>query len=391
MNKRLKRILAFVCIVSMLFVLASCKDGKTVVKRKKKVVIVKDPETTQTDDNKESTNNTNDDYYFEDDFFEDDDEEETEQPKVVETPVESKPKYEVDLVRTPTNPLNEEIGMCFYHFVEGQWDASLADTYGAKEEEFLTYYRVNNIDQLRNVKNKNGLGWWYLTKPWALNDRANTELPETWMNNMLDNMNAIKYAGLWDYLAGFETEEWCLAMTSEQFRTATKWVNSAFPDKRIFSVLSGYEVSGAQPTGFNVAPMSYEAYGYVTDIGFDSYTTYKEEDLRRIKNQMLDNLQRRNNVRVWFFPTAYRVNDYTGGTSEKYVTDYLNTCYKLLLECENPGGLYLYTWAMKSTTGIQKLLDPNGEFYWKDWGKRIIEVGKEMRASDYRYDYSIIN
>ena len=378
MNKRLKLLLAIVSIVlSMVMVLGlcACKGGETTVRRKKKkVVIVKKPSSSQTDDTSSEEETEEDDYEYE----------EEEEEEVVE---EEKPKslYEVDLEEKVFNPLNEQMGMAFYHFYQGEWDNLLADTFGTKEAEFLTYYRIKDIADLRALKEKNGLGWWLIGNPFP--NRNTTEFRDGWTDSILRQAKAYKDAGVWDQLAGFETEEICMAVTQEQFKTLTRWLRDNFPEKRIFACLSMYEVRGTAPAGFTIAPMSYDTYGYITDIGYDWYSHLDEKQYRDAVELMLSNMGRRNNVRVWFFPTSYK---FSTATDEAFVTTHLNMMYDILLDQKNPGGLYLYTW-VDYPTGIASLLDPNLGYQWNNWGRRIIEIGKEMRASSYRYDYSLYN
>lgn len=388
MNKRTKNILAIVSIILsvaivvgiVLFVLASCgDDGGTVKKKKKKVIIVKKPQTTQNEDTS-SEEDTEEDIY--DDSFEYEEEVEEEEEEE-----EKKSLYEVDLEERKINPLNEQMGMAFYHFEQGEWDNLLSNHFGVKEKEFLTYYRCADIEGLRSIREKNGLAWWLISNPFP--NRDTTTFRDGWADGIKMQAEAFKSAGVWDVLAGFETEEICMAVTQEQFKTLTKWLRDTFPDKRIFSCLSMYEVRGTAPAGFTIAPMSYDTYGYITDIGYDWYSHLDEQQYRDAVELMLTNMGRRDNVRVWFFPTSYEFNT---NVDEAFVTTHLNIMYKLLKEQQNPGGLYLYTWSTWSNgKGIAELLDPNLSHKWDNWGKRIIEIGKEMRASDYRYDYSLVN
>ena len=384
MTKRTKQILAIVSIILsvaivvgvVLFVLASCSDsGSTTKRRKKKVIIVKKPQTTQSED--VSSDETNDTY--EEEY------EEVESEVKEEEKEEEKSLYEVDLEKTVYNPLNEQMGMAIYHFSEGQWDELLADKFGTKEAEFLTYYRCSDIQGLRNIREKNGLAWWLISNPFP--NRNTTEFRDGWAENIKINAKAFKDAGVWDVLAGFETEEICMAITQEQYKTLTRWLRDTFPDKRIFSCLSMYEVRGTAPAGFTIAPMSYDTYGYITDIGYDWYSHLDEKQYRDAVELMLNNMGRRNNVRIWFFPTSYM---FSSAVDETFVTTHLNMMYDILLDQKNPGGLYLYTW-YDYPTGIASLLDPALGYNWDNWGRRIIEIGKEMRASDYRYDYSVHN
>lgn len=382
MSKRTKQILAIVSIILsiaivvgiVLFVLASCgDDGTTVRRKKKKVIIVKKPQSTQTDDTSSEEETDEEEFEYEEEIDEPEEEE------------EKKSLYEVDLEKRIYNPLNEQMGMAIYHFNEGQWDTLLGDRFGGTEKDFLTYYRSSDIEELRNIREKNGLGWWLVGNPFP--NRNTTQFRDGWAEDILMRAQALKDAGVWDVLAGFETEEICMAVTQEQFRTMTKWLRDNFPDKRIFACLSMYEVRGTAPAGFTIAPMSYDTYGYITDIGYDWYSHLDEKQYRDAVELMLTNMGRRNNVRIWFFPTSYL---FSKDTDEAFVTEHLNMMYRILLDQKNPGGLYLYTW-YDYPTGIASLLDPELNYNYNNWGRRIVEIGKEMRASSYRYDYSVIN
>ena len=384
MSKRTKQILAIVSIILsiaivvgiVLFVLASCgDDGTTVRRKKKKVIIVKKPQSTQTDDTSSEEETDEEEFEYEEEIDEPEEEE------------EKKSLYEVDLEKRIYNPLNEQMGMAIYHFNEGQWDTLLGDRFGGTEKDFLTYYRSSDIEELRNIREKNGLGWWLVGNPFP--NRNTTQFRDGWAEDILMRAQALKDAGVWDVLAGFETEEICMAVTQEQFRTMTKWLRDNFPDKRIFACLSMYEVRGTAPAGFNIAPMSYDTYGYITDIGYDWYSHLDEKQYRDAVELMLTNMGRRNNVRIWFFPTSYL---FSKDTDEAFVTEHLNMMYRILLDQKNPGGLYLYTWMTWSNgRGMAELLDPSLGYNYDNWGRRIVEIGKEMRASSYRYDYSVIN
>lgn len=424
MNKLTKRILAIVSIVLsiaivvgiVLFVLASCGDNGTTKKKKKRVVIVKKPETTQNDDNssEEEDDPYNSDFEEEDEYdeYDEDDEEDTdgedgeedndgedgeeeeEEPEEPEDPEDPEEEYPYEVYLTgkgglaTANPLNEKIGMSFYHFYQGEWDASLAAAYDVTETEFMNYYRIGGINDLKALKEKNGLGWWLIHSPFA--DRETTVMKDGWTESILTTAAAYKAAGVWDQLAGFETEEICMAVTQEQFKIMTRWLRDNFPDKRIFSCLSMYEVRGTAPTGFTIAPMSYDTYGYITDIGYDWYSHLNVQQYRDAVELMLENMGREDNVRVWFFPTNYKF----GNVDEQFCIDHLNIMYDMLLDetlVKNPGGLYCYTWKSFSDPGMEELIDPVRSYKWTRLGNEIVKIGKEILANPYRYDYSVIN
>lgn len=404
MNKRTKQILAIISIVLsiaivvgiVLFVLASCGDGGTTKKRKKKVVIVKKPETSQKDDT--SSEEEEDDLYedgFEEESFEETEEEETEEKEENGTSEEEYP-YEVYLNGkgglATANPLNEKIGMSFYHFYQGEWDAtpSMVATYGATEAEFMNYYRIGGVSDLQALKEKNGLGWSLVHSPFPTRDSL--VFRDGWEQNMIDTANAYKSLGVWDQLAGYETEEICMAITQEQYKKLTKFLRDTFPDKRIFSCLSMYEVRGTAPAGFTIAPMSYDTYGYITDIGYDWYSHLNVQQYRDAVKLMLGNMGREDNVRVWFFPTSYQFSE---AVDQDFCIEHLNIMYDMLLDptlVKNPGGLYCYTWkSFGNGEGIAELCDPERGFGWTRFGNELVKVGKEILANPYRYDYSVIN
>lgn len=288
------------------------------------------------------------------------------------------------------NPLNQKIGMSFYHFYQGEWDFSLAEAYGATEAEFMNYYRIGGIQDLKALKEKNGLGWSLVGNPFPTRDTLNFR--DGWEESMLTSAEAFKYAGVWDQLAGYETEEICMAVTQEQYKKLTRFLRDNFPDKRIFSCLSMYEVRGTAPTGFTIAPMSYDTYGYITDIGYDWYSHLNVQQYRDAVKLMLENMGREDNVRVWFFPTSYRFGP---DSTEDFCIQHLNIMYDMLMDktlVKNPGGLYCYTWkSFGNGEGIAELCDPARQFKWTRFGNELVRVGKEILASDYRYDYSVIN
>lgn len=404
MNTRTKKILAIVSIILsiaivvgiVLFVLASCGDSGTTKKKKKRVVIVKKPDSTQNDDTSSDEEDDPYDTDFESEEEYDGDEEEPvsseeEAEEEITEPEEEYP-YEVyldgKLGGGAYNPLNEKIGMSFYHFGQGQWDETLAAAYGVKEVDFMNYYRVSGIPDLQALKEKNGLGWWLIHSPFP--SRDTTVMRDGWAEDILTRAAAYKNAGVWDQLAGFETEEICMGVTQEQFKILTRFLRDNFPDKRIFSCLSMYEVRGTAPAGFTIAPMSYDTYGYITDIGYDWYSHLNVQQYRDAVKEMLGNMGREDNVRVWFFPTTYRF----GGVDEQFCIDHLNIMYDMLMDptlVKNPGGLYCYTWMSFGDPGMNELLDPDRQYGWTRLGNEVIKIGKEILANPYRYDYSVIN
>ncbi len=382
MKGRLKKILSLLLCVSIILCLGACGNDSGTKKKKKvivKKIIKKEPSSqgdTSSGTNGDTDAPTTDDilpgFTFDDSELEngEDYEEETS-------------PYEVDLNPVTPSETNQKIGMSIYHYAVGEWTESLGDIYG-KEETFLNYFRVSSINDLLKVKEMGGMGWALIGNPFP--NRTTNTFKEGWAESLDIRMNAYKAAGVWDAFAGFETEEICMGVTAEQFRILTKYLRDTYPDKRVFAVLSMYEVRGSAPAGFTIAPMSYESYGYVTDIGYDWYSHTDYNQFKEAVELMLTNMGRRNNVRVWFLPSThvYQAGNETG--TQQFMIDSLNVLYKLLMELENPGGLYLYTWDTFGNDGLGRLIDPSvyGDEF-RPLAERIVEIGQEILNNPYRY------
>ncbi len=293
----------------------------------------------------------------------------------------SDPVYEVDIEPYTVLPSDKKIGYLMYHHHPGMWDEKFADVYG-EEKSFTNYCRVSSIEQAKQVKAAGGMCWIYVTAPYA-SGSASLEFKYDYEGNLKSQMQAYKDAGVWDAIAGFETEEMTTGISHEQFKKFTKFLRDSYPEKRILACTSPWEIEGATVFGKVIEPMNYEAFAYVTDIGFDMYHTDDYAEHERLLRVMKERLGRKD-VRIWFFPCTYK---YWQSTSEDYMIKSLDIAYDLLMKEENPGGIYMYTWETYGTDyGLRDLLDPDGNFKYTRLANRIVAIGKEILASDYVYN-----
>ena len=272
------------------------------------------------------------------------------------------------------SPVNNQVAMAMYHSAIGDWDANFGSIYG-KESRFVNYYRVGSMADADAVKKANGMCWLYVHDPFS--DSAATEFEEGFEESFRKTVQNYKDAGLWDVVAGFETEEMTTRLTHEQFIKLTRFIKEVCPEKRILACTSPNEIKGATINGKVIEPLDAEALAYVTDIGFDMYHTNDEQTHRDLLAKMKSVAP--SDARIWFFPCTYKC---TSNTDEQYMIDSLNLAYKLLKEQENPGGIYMYTWKTYGDAyGLEDLLNPNGSFNYSSLANRITEIGKEILAN----------
>lgn len=294
---------------------------------------------------------------------------------------ESKSPYEVDLDYVEPLECNQKIGFSVYHYEMDGWD----EVTGQSQFGVFNYYHCSDILTLKKVKEAGCMAWLGLGNPFG-GDQSITEIDEDWIEDFMYVVDSVKMAGLWDAVAGFHAEEPLLAMSGEQFRILTKWAADTFPGKRIYTVVSVYEIDGKTPYG-TLDPITYRTYGYVTDIGYDWYDSNNYDQHKAYVMKMMEGVGRKN-VRIWLYPTTYRrKNERTA----QYCADSLDMCYKLLMDLKDegyiPGGLDCYTWAtFGNEDGLGRLLDKNirGDEY--DLLKnKFVEIGNKIINDSYRY------
>ncbi len=356
-------------------------DDSIVTEAKKKKKKKKKKKTTSSTSSEENPNYDGDDYVFDPDDWDpglvsDDEEEENSSDET-----ESQSPYEVDLDYVEPLPANQQIAFQAYHYEMDGWD----EVTGESQYKVFNYYYCSDIVTLKKIKEAGCMAWLGIGNPFG-GDYENTEIPEQWIENKKVMVDAIKAAGLWDAVAGFHGEELMLGMSGEQFRIITKYLSDTYPGKRIYCVLSLYEIDGAAPDRM-VDPMTYRTYGYVTDIGYDWYDSNDYNKHREYVMKMLEGVGRKN-VRIWLFPTTYR--RFNQRTAE-YCCESLDMCYRLLMDLKDegyiPGGLDCYTWgSFGGEDGMGRLLDKE---IWGDeydlLRDKMREIGQKILNDSYRY------
>ncbi|MBO5909550.1 MAG: hypothetical protein J6Q67_07355, partial [Clostridia bacterium] len=276
-----------------------------------------------------------------------------------------------------------KVGMALYHSKIGDWDTKYATTYGS-ESSFINYYRVSSMREADAVKNANGMCWIWVNDGLFF-DAETGEWLVSYEEEFKTMVQNYKDAGLWDVIAGFETEEATSRISQEQYIMLTKFISEICPEKRILACTSPWEITGyeSEDGTIDIEPLTKEALQYVTDIGYDEYHRTDEEYHRELLAKM--KAVAPDDARIWFFPCTNRLSTASHWyTDEEHMLASLNVTYKLLLEQENPGGLYLYSWDtyIEGAEGLDQLLDPNGEYNFSELGNRIVEIGGEILTGE---------
>ena len=390
------------CVVIVLLTVSSCSSNSpsgTTVKKviKKKVIIVQEPEVESDTDNGDSNNNFDFDDNFNSDISGSDinsDSEDTssdsDNSDMNNTSTDDKTdsstdtgsddlgsKYEVELKGETKTRLSDKIAFGFWNYSWGDWDNLHGDKYG-KETEIITHGNVGNIETAKWCK-ENGVSGWLMCGPTKASFEPDSAiLKESFKKTILETAEMYKYAGVWDVIEGYHFDEPLGKISGEQFRVVTKFLAESFPDKRIYPVFSRMEVDGTN----GCDAINYENCGYVTDIGYDAYDSldinYYREMFTKIQNQV-----GRKDVRLWVFPVSYQK---TTRHDEDHMITHLNILYELLKEFENPGGIHMYSFKpYGSTPAFQQLTDPNLEYNYDRFLKRVVEVAKEVNSMEYTY------
>ena len=380
MRKSGFKFISIVIIIAMVLSIAGCgDDSETKVITKKKVIDRYHEAESSSDEStssEDSASGSGDDYISTPSGGSDSSDDTSS-----DNSSESLPLYEVDLDGKGYSDADARIGMGLYHYYLGDWNETFGDIYG--EEMSFMNTSFGDADSAALAKENNSVVW--IGPGDAFDDRNTLVFKDGFEEQLEMTVQAYKNAGLWDSVAGFHFDEPCLKYTGEQFKVLTKYLAETYPNKRIFPVVSVYEIRDNAPAGTFVGEMSYENYGYVTDIGFDWYGTADIDEHRTLLNEMKEKIGR-SDVRIWFFPCTSKIY---ADQDEDYMIEHLNMCYELLKEQENPGGLMLYTWTTYGTmTGLQELLDPDLGYKYERLAARIVEIGKEINSNPYRYNKS---
>lgn len=266
-----------------------------------------------------------------------------------------------------------EVGLAIYHYRTGDWNALRPQD--PPEASFLGHCRAGSVEEVSTLRAHGQIAWIYVSRPFE--DRSQTAFKAGWEEELNGRIDALKAAGLWDTVAGFEFEEMCMGLTAEQFMMVTGYIADRYPEKRRFAVLSYYEVvEGSAPSNFTITPMTYETYRYITDIGYDWYSNTDYDRHKELTDRMLRQTGR-DDLRVWFFPCTYTTMK---TVDESFMLAHLEMCYRLLREQPHPGGLYCYTWKTWSEDSIalDRVLDPAGDYRYERLAARLIAIGREI-------------
>lgn len=390
MSRKKKRLL--IIIISAVLVLAIGgggtawyflrDDGAIVTESKKKKKKKKKKKSNTSSKTEDGITDGDDDYIFDPDDWDPDDVIDDNTDDSSDDAPSSPYEFELDYVK-PLD-MNERIAFQTYHYEMNGWD----ELTGESQYKVFNYYYCSNITELKKIKDAGCMAWLGIGNPFS--DRETLEISEMWKENKKYLVEACKAAGLWDAVAGFHGEELMLGMTGEQFRTVTKYLSDTYPGKRIYCVLSLYEINGSAPT-VKVDPMTYRTYGYVTDIGYDWYDSNNYDQHMVYVKKMMEGIGRKN-VRIWLFPTTYRRFDERDAA---YCCESLDMCYKMLMDLKNagyvPGGLDCYTWGtFGNEDGLGRLLDK--EVWGGDYDllrDKLREIGGKILADSYRYKETI--
>ena len=271
-----------------------------------------------------------------------------------------------------TYDAKDKIGVGFYH-LDPRWC-------GHREfERMLSLGITNSIkvecgfgtstDAIEIAKKYGHQAWLGLEKFNRLG--KSTQTLSEYMDSIIKYVNTLKERDLWDTVIGFHWDEPILGMSNEDFLNSSKAVSEEF-GKRLFPVFSGYETMGkkgnfSDPDGTTI--LEGFATKYITDFGFDSYcydfrntnTAQKNklaEVARDTKHPEIDSVENyyrcyfntlrermeNKNAKVWVFPTAYNVYTWAGyHADEDFCIAHARGLKKLLMEFDNPGGIYYYT------------------------------------------------
>lgn len=212
-------------------------------------------------------------------------------------------------------------------------------------------------------------------------DKLVYSVKDGWKETIAKRVEAIKEAGLWDAVLGFDWDEPMLQSTNEIITPIAE--EYAKYGKRQRAIFSYYElIEGSHPRsddpefgkeGHLINPDSCK---YFTDVGFDWYGTVDYDRHKAVADEMKRRVGR-DDVYIWYVPCTWAGNNQF---SERHCEEHLEMCYKLLKEEKNPGGLTCYNWYSFGETwhGLDWQFDENNKGRWARLENRMIEIGNEL-------------
>ena len=224
---------------------------------------------------------------------------------------------------------------------------------------------------------------------------------DEYMEGIHKFVDKLKAAEVWDAVIGFQWDEPLLRRghTNDALLEMTKAMSEAF-GKRIFTNFSLYEIAGKRGNAGDPDfqwLLRKDCSKYITDVGFDLYgwdmrPEYQDkiqDALKRRGDQegvvlktgtdlyqhytdvMLRLVENADNVKVWYYPCAYKV---AKTTDEGYCVGHLEGFKNLLLKQKNPGGLCVYTYKLN----LEDHLHPKSEEKWQEYDRVCKEVCKQL-------------
>ena len=299
---------------------------------------------------------------------------------------------------------HNKIAMGFYHH-DPRW-CSMKDFDRFADLGFVNAYRLTT-DSMSTViyaaerAAEKGDQVWLGTNAFLGSKQTLSE----YMENTKRIMKVMSDAGLLDTVAGFQWDEPLLKRehSNADFVAMTKAMSEEF-GKRIFPVFSVQELLGFKgnpddPDG--IKSIRYEDTAYVTDAAFDVYgfdfravnerlarkfeeisqrvnakITNSDELIRHYAKLLINVLQKKD-AKIWFFPCTYTCGSWSGGqTDEDYCIAHMKSMTDILLDQENPGGLFGYTyksWGSKSV-GLDWHLDRENPNRWNKFDECCKEI-----------------
>lgn len=270
--------------------------------------------------------------------------------------------------------VTNDVGMLAWGLLDiTDWNAVYGTDYGEASDIF-NYGISSGIDTVKTNAENGAASWMKIGNPFKDADNP-TVMSTTYIKNLENKISGMKLVGAWDSIVGFYTEEIRGSMTDEQYKILTKYLSDTYPGKRILAILSVDEVKGTD----TVTAANYDTYQYTTDIGYDIYSTIDATVYEELNNTLNTNLEGLN-YKKWYFPRTYIEGDTSlEQNTEQFMISHLELLYELLLEEENKGGLWLYTWDSYSggTVGLSELVSKYG---YTELVETIVNIGAEIKA-----------
>ena len=211
------------------------------------------------------------------------------------------------------------------------------------------------------------------------------KLNDGWREKIAEFVDELKQNGYWDNVIGFDFDE----PMSQSINDLVEEVCEEYAKygKRIRAIFSTYELEeGGHPDSGN--PLYNKKYDteihlinpkscrFFTDIGFDVYGDAKYDYHKRYLEIMKKRVGR-DDVNIWFVPCTWSFYNMFG---QNHAIEHLETCYKLLLEQERPGGLTCYNWYSFQKVGesLDWIFSENNPARWTRLENRMIEIANEI-------------